>query len=132
MTADLHDGGNVAVPQKGGGHDNMYVIDTITRAGDYLAAIKILNNDPENRQLTVPITFHVIGPKLTLSDQEVFYGRSKAVSLTLDTKGLALSAATFGQTSRRNHRSPSLFGGQSSLAKKRSFRPLSFGEGSGG
>lgn len=67
----------------------------VERAGDHQAAIKVLNNDPDENPTQIPITLHVVGPELHLAETAVFYNRSITVPITLNTNELAVAAATF-------------------------------------
>lgn len=67
----------------------------ITQAGDYYATLKVRSDDPDEPTVSVPITLHVVGPALTISDTQSYVGRTVDVPVVFNSNGLAVAATAF-------------------------------------
>lgn len=70
-------------------------VPTITRAGDYYATLNVRSNDPDEAIVSIPITLHVIGPELTISNTQSYVGRTVDVPVSFKSNELAVAATAF-------------------------------------
>lgn len=64
--------------------------------GDYSALMQIRSNDPDEAVVTLPITMHVIGPKLSISSTvPAWFGRSAEVAVVYDSAAFDIAATSF-------------------------------------
>ncbi len=67
----------------------------ITAAGDYSATLRVRSNDLHNPLVSIPITLHVNGPALTISNTQTYFGRPVTVPLLFNRNGIDVAAMAF-------------------------------------